>query len=213
MDRRLRFDLPLKSTRLELRLPTTDDAPSYLRIQKSKPVAQMRGLGRPLTLREVRLTLAKRRKEAQQGSSFDLAVVLRATGEVIGRVALKGVHPRTRQAEVAYWFDPNYWGQGFASEAVYSLCRAGFQQLALHRIEAGVFEFNQRSIALLERIGFKREGRFRKAGWFRRRWVDDLRFGLLRTDLHRPTGLPRPRASIAGVKRPSDSEPDEQDSP
>jgi [ribosomal protein S5]-alanine N-acetyltransferase len=204
MGRRRRLELPLRSTRLELRLPTTDDAPTYLRIQKSKLVAQMRGLGRPLTLPEVRAALAKRRREARQGSGFDLAVELRSNGEVIGRVALKGVLPKVRQAEVAYWFDPNYWGQGFATEAVYALCRAGFQQLGLHRIEAGVFEFNQRSVTLLKRIGFRREGRFRKAGWFRRRWVDDLRFGLLRSDLHQPTGLRGPREGLVRAKSPPD---------
>jgi [ribosomal protein S5]-alanine N-acetyltransferase len=182
-----RLDLPINSPRLVLRLPTAADAPDYLWILTSKPVARlMLYRGPPLTLEGVKRTIATRRLEARKGVRYDLTVELRTIGRVVGRAALKRINPKTRRAEIAYWLGPDYWGAGLATEAVYTLCRAGFERLHLHRIDAGVFKFNRRSIALLERLGFRQEGALRDAVRYRRRWVPELRYGLLNGELRVP---------------------------
>jgi [ribosomal protein S5]-alanine N-acetyltransferase len=74
------------------------------------------------------------------------------------------------------------------SEAVAAVLRFGFEQMALHRVEATVVTGNTASAALLSRAGFQREGvlreRLLKRGTFRDVWM----FGLTR-----PTGPPPPR--------------------
>ena len=124
--------------------------------------------------------------EARAGTRYDLAIELRSIRRIVGRVALKGVDRKNRQAELAYWLSPPYWGTGLATEAAWTLCRAGFTDLRLHRIAAGVLAFNMRSVALLERLGFQSEGAFRAAFWYRGKWVPELRFGLLRGELTNP---------------------------
>jgi RimJ/RimL family protein N-acetyltransferase len=123
------------------------------------------------------------RREARDGTRYDLAVEFRGVRRVVGRVALKQVDRADKRAELAYWFGPEYWGHGLASEAAYYLCRAAFQELRLHRIDAQVFEHNERSIALVKRLGFRHEGTLREAARFQRRWLSLLQFGLLREDL------------------------------
>jgi RimJ/RimL family protein N-acetyltransferase len=145
----------------------------------------------PLTLARVRHNIAERRREARAGTRYDLAVELRSIRRVVGRVALKRVDRQNRQAELAYWLGVPYWGTGLATEAAWTLCRAGFEDLRLHRIAAGVFGFNERSVALLERIGFRLEGSFRDGVRYRRTWVPELRYGLLRGELRNPAVPPR----------------------
>ena len=181
-----RLTLPLRSRRLSLRLPRPEDAPRYLEIQMSPGVMDSRPGDELWTLSRVRRWIAERRRDARAGTRYDLAIELRSSQRVVGRVALKGIDDRNRRAELAYWLDPECWGAGLASEAVRTLCRAGLATLRLHRIDAGVLEFNRRSIALLERMGFQREGAVRDAIEYDHRWFRELRYGLLLGELKPP---------------------------
>ena len=181
--RRNTLILPLRSPRLQLRVPSVKDLAAYHRILSAPRVIRTTVPRQPWTRKRVREFILARRREAREGSRFDLAVELRTTSKVIGRVALKGLgdpHPR---CEIAYWFDPAEWGKGLASEAVRTACSAAFRQLRVHRVDAAVFAFNDRSIALLRRLGFRHEGTHREALLYRGRWVDEERFGLLRGEL------------------------------
>lgn len=54
------------------------------------------------------------------------------------------------------------WGQGYGSEAARLALTFAFGELNLHRVTATVFDYNARSIAFLEKLGFQREGVFRE---------------------------------------------------
>ena len=81
-----------------------------------------------------------------------------------------------------YAFAPSE-GRGFMSEGVALLLRYAFTRLKLHRVEANVQPENSRSIRLLERAGFRREGyspRYLKIGG---KWRDHERWAICREDL------------------------------
>lgn len=86
------------------------------------------------------------------------AVADRGEDTVIGEVSLHGWSRRHRRAEVGYTLAAARWGTGLASEAVRAVCAFGFDQMRLHRIEAETIDDNDRSVRLLERLGFQREG-------------------------------------------------------
>jgi RimJ/RimL family protein N-acetyltransferase len=54
------------------------------------------------------------------------------------------------------------WGKGYGYEAAQLGLGFAFQELNLHRVQATVFSYNARSIALLEKLGFQREGVYRE---------------------------------------------------
>jgi RimJ/RimL family protein N-acetyltransferase len=58
--------------------------------------------------------------------------------------------------------DRTNWGQGYGTEAAGLALAFAFDELNLHRVQATVFTYNERSIALFERLGFRREGVFRE---------------------------------------------------
>jgi RimJ/RimL family protein N-acetyltransferase len=90
---------------------------------------------------------------------FARAIVLRATGAVIGGADLRVVSPRDRRAEIGYGLARAHWGQGYATEAAGLLIRFGFERLGLVRIQALCAVDNERSLRTLERLGMRREGR------------------------------------------------------
>ncbi len=80
---------------------------------------------------------------------------------VIGVILQKDVYRLS--GEMGYWIGEPYWGKGIATEAVRLITEYAFNELNLNRVFAGVFEFNQGSIKVLQKNGFQREGIFKKA--------------------------------------------------
>ncbi len=71
---------------------------------------------------------------------------------------VKGEEPR---AEIGFDLGKEYWGQGYMREAMQTAIRFGFENMGLAMIEATVEPENERSIQLLNRLGFQREDELR----------------------------------------------------
>lgn len=84
-----------------------------------------------------------------------------------------------RGAYLGYSAFVPFQGRGYMTEGLGLALRHAFGTLVLHRIEANVQPDNARSIAVLERLGFRREGyspRYLKIGG---RWRDHVRYAIL----------------------------------
>jgi len=57
-----------------------------------------------------------------------------------------------------------------------------FKELNLHRITAEVYEYNERSLRLLESLGFKKEGILKEAKYHDGRYWDIIVMGLMKED-------------------------------
>ena len=84
-----------------------------------------------------------------------------------------------QSAYVGYYAFAPLVGHGYMSEAFALALDFAFGPLDLHRIEANVQPANGRSLALVERIGFVREGYSRRYVKIGGRWRDHVRFALL----------------------------------
>jgi 8-oxo-dGTP diphosphatase len=80
---------------------------------------------------------------------------------LIGAIGLT-MQRGTQQAELGYWVGRRHWGQGLAFEAARRLLDWAFANLALDRVEANVLTDNDRSAALLQRLGMRETGRARR---------------------------------------------------
>ena len=90
-----------------------------------------------------------------------------ADGDLVGNLFLApSGPPQWRTWELGYVFHPDRWGQGLATEACCGLLDHVFTDLAAHRVLARCNPENTRSWALLERVGFRREGHQRAAASF-----------------------------------------------
>ncbi len=116
------------------------------------------------------------------GQWLQIALERRDTGVLIGDCALKVDAQEPRQAELGYTLARAHQGQGFASEAVRCVLEYAFSTLGLHRIVAVVDCENAASVALLERLGWRREGHFIQNIWFKGAWGDEYQYALLREE-------------------------------
>ncbi len=83
--------------------------------------------------------------------------------KLIGTISLFQVMRGSLQsAVIGYFLDHHHNGKGYATEAIKALVDYAFEELHLHRIEAGVMPRNLPSQRVLEKAGFHREGIARK---------------------------------------------------
>ncbi|NOY56775.1 MAG: GNAT family N-acetyltransferase [Actinobacteria bacterium] len=122
-------------------------------------------------------------KCSQEGDpQFNFAIVVESA--VVGGI---GAHLLTAEqqhaANVGYWLAPNVWGRGVATEALRRFTRYVFDTFAVNRLYATVFGWNPASARVLEKCGFRLEGRLREAIVKEGHVTDLLEYGLLRGDL------------------------------
>jgi RimJ/RimL family protein N-acetyltransferase len=109
---------------------------------------------------------------------WELAVIERASGELIGRVGLKQ-QADPRDAAIWYVFRRDRWGNGFAQEATRALVDFGFRELALHRVWADIDPENGPSQKLCERLGMRREAHHVENVFLKGEWRGTIIFAVL----------------------------------
>jgi len=101
----------------------------------------------------------------------------------IGSCGLHNISPKDHNALFGIVIgEKDYWSKAYGTEAARLLIDYGFQQLNLHRISSGALAFNDRSIKLHKKLGFREEGRLRQAMFKNGQYHDHVQFGLLRTE-------------------------------
>jgi [ribosomal protein S5]-alanine N-acetyltransferase len=90
-----------------------------------------------------------------------LAIVSRASGELAGTVGFHTVVPANRSAELAFDLTPGYWGRGIATHVCELATQWAHKHAGVLRVQATALESNARSVRVLERAGFNREGLLR----------------------------------------------------
>lgn len=176
-------ELPLlPGSRLDLRSLTREDAaavftifgdPEVMRYWSSPPLPDLAAAEK--LIEEIHGLFAARRL-------FQWGIASRETGEVLGTCTLFNVDRDHRRAEVGFALARSVWGRGFASEAIVTLFGFAFETLGLHRLEADVDPKNERSLRLLERQGFQKEGYLRER-WHHLGEIQDAFFlGLLQRE-------------------------------
>lgn len=101
------------------------------------------------------------------------------SGEPVGIVGLSGIEPTWGVAELGYYVDPEAHGQGYATEAVALVVEYAFRDRRLEKLAADAIADNEASRRVLEKNGFREEGRFRDHAFVDGERVDVVRYGLL----------------------------------
>jgi ribosomal-protein-alanine N-acetyltransferase len=110
---------------------------------------------------------------------YDLAVVLREDGRLIGRCGLKVADFEQREGALWYVLDRALWGKGYISEASEAMVDFGFKTLGLHRVWADCDPRNAGSVGVLRKLGFRLEAHFRENTFLKDEWCDSLIHAIL----------------------------------
>lgn len=82
------------------------------------------------------------------------------TGEVVGHISLGGISRKNRSARISRVLvgDNAQKGRGICTLMIKAVLEIGFNELKLHRISLGVYDFNHSAIRCYEKAGFVKEG-------------------------------------------------------
>ena len=106
--------------------------------------------------------------------------VIEAEGEYVGGIGIHNVDWENKKAEIGYWIGKDYWGKGYAKEAVKQTIKLLFGKYKFVRISALTFSDNIPSQRVLENSGFEYEGTLRKNAKRNNKFVDDKMYAILR---------------------------------
>lgn len=118
----------------------------------------------------------------QPDTWFQLAIVKKDNGELIGDIGIHFLEFDSLQVEIGFTLDCKQQGKGFATEALTEVMNFLFQKLNKHRIIASIDPRNEKSIKVVERLGMCKEAHFRKSLWINNEWVDDLIYAILKEE-------------------------------
>lgn len=158
------------------------DAEAMWRWHNDPDVMRWMSDGYPSSLAQLRKRTEERPPNAYGQVLFGVEVP--ADGKLIGVVRLRDAEPETGCAELdLYLGEKDYWGRGYATDTMRTICRYGFQKMRLHKIRLTVVTENHAAHRVYQKVGFVDEGRLRQE--FRRdgRWYDMFTMGLLEDEL------------------------------
>lgn len=180
----------LTSERLVLRAPRTADVAELRRVLRKnhEHLAPWNPLPRPgedpTTITAVSNLILRQRREWKDGRSYGFYLAARDTPDrIIGRVALNGVmRGAMHGAYLGYWMDADHLGAGLCTEGIRAVLDFAFGTAELHRIQAAIMPRNARSLRVIEKLGFRREGYAERYLQIAGTWEDHILFARTREE-------------------------------
>jgi RimJ/RimL family protein N-acetyltransferase len=130
---------------------------------------------RDQTIAMIESTIERARQEPR--TEFYLGVTKHDDDRVIGfaRIGLAGV----QAGKLGYAITAKEWGRGYATDAARALVSYAFKELGLRRVTAAIGPDNTASIAVVQKLGFTREGVLRDHVFTNGAWRDSVLFSVL----------------------------------
>ena len=174
----------LKTERLILRPITLLDLDYIHELHSLKETDEFNTLGIPEDIEETKLLLEKWVFENNKAlpTNFSFVVGLNTGNQSIGLIGINLGKVKYKNAEVWFKFHNDHWNKGYGTESLNEILRFGFNDLNLHRIEAGCAVGNIGSIKVLEKAGMIREAHTRKLLPLKSGWSDNYGYAILSTD-------------------------------
>ena len=92
------------------------------------------------------------------------AIHLKGDNAPIGVISLMNISEANESADLSVIVGhPEDRHHGYGAEAIGRVLRYAFETLGLNRVGLSVFEFNEEAISTYEKLGFRAEGRLRRA--------------------------------------------------
>ncbi len=176
--------MDIYSNRLKLTEISRADLEDIHRLHSFPEVDEFNTLGIPQSMGDTEAILQPLLEEQRKipQATYTWKIILEETLEFIGIAGMNLSNDKFRLGEIYYKLLPAHWGKGYATEVAKALIRFGFDEMHLHKIEAGVAIGNTRSIRVLEKSGMTREGVRRKILPIRGDWVDNYHYAIVEDD-------------------------------
>ena len=113
-----------------------------------------------------------------RGKWHQLALMLKDTEKHIGDCAIHTTLDG-KQGEFGITIARDYQRKGLAFETIQGLFKQLFEKLHYHRITSLVDSQNNGSLALMKKLGMRREAYFKESYFNGVKWTDEIQFAIL----------------------------------
>jgi ribosomal-protein-alanine N-acetyltransferase len=142
----------------------------------------------PSSITEVSKSVLRQRRDWKHGTGYIFMVASREAPQAfVGKIALNGVMRGAMcGAYLGYWMAAEEQGKGLVVEAIRAVLDFGFGPAGLHRVQAAIMPRNARSLRVIDKLGFRREGLAERYLQIAGKWEDHILFARTREE-HLPT--------------------------
>ena len=124
------------------------------------------------------------------------AICLKKNDVHIGNIKLWRINQIHKFAEVSILIGlKQYWGKGYATEAIKLLCEYAFKVMRLNKLTAECYALNKGSYHAFTKAGFKIEGKYRLQYKCKDRYIDSYLLGFLQSEYNQ-----RGRSKISNIR-------------
>lgn len=122
--------------------------------------------------------------ERTRGDNTKQKLIIRSRADgAVGMVSLFNIDAKHQSAEIGIYVDPQHQRRGYAADALRMVVRFAFMEMNLHKVYCSILAFNEASVRLFERVGFKSDGVRRAHAFARGEFVDVLNYAIFRGQL------------------------------
>ncbi|MEM9078225.1 MAG: GNAT family protein [Bacteroidota bacterium] len=181
------MNIELQTERLLISPTSMDDLQHIHELHSLPETDKFNTLGIPKNIEETKIVVKDwvEKNNSGQEKNFTFKIEETESKTFVGLIALNLGMPKFKTAEVWYKLHSNFWNRGYATESLNRMLTFGFEELKLHRIEAGCAVENIGSIRVLEKVGMTREGRKRKVLPLKDGWSDNFHYAILAADFEK----------------------------
>ena len=108
------------------------------------------------------------------------------TGETIGHISLGGISRKNKSARISRVLIGNAAnkGKGYCKQMITEVLKVGFDEMQLHRISLGVYDYNTAALKCYQAAGFSIEGTMREVLLHEGKWWSLIEMGILENEWH-----------------------------
>jgi RimJ/RimL family protein N-acetyltransferase len=161
------LSIPIETTRLIIRPYRTDDATWYhemslrntehlARYESDNPIMDI------MTESDAEKTINEFIALWDEEKYRFLGVFLKDTNAFVAQIYLGKLNDQLSEFGIGYFADVSHLGNGYVTEAVSALVKELFETVEAHRIQIETDDSNIKSIGVVERCGFVKEGHLRE---------------------------------------------------
>ena len=148
----------MNTPQLRLRKVRREDAPQFFRFAGSETVTKYMFWKPHATVNESLSSIEKTLSRYALGNCWRWGIALQETDELIGIIDLLGVDEATGSCTFAYMLAEEFWGRGYAAEALSAVLNFAFGQLKLETVWGEHFAPNGGSGAVMRKAGMTYTG-------------------------------------------------------
>lgn len=168
--------------RIRLRAPESEDQAFFHAFDEdSEASLNLSQIYFPRSQAGDRRWLEKTMLEESENDERFLAIELKGHG-AIGGISTHACDKRMGTFRYGIGVGREYWGKGYAKEAIRVLLRYFFEELRYQKVTVNIYAFNERSIKLHESLGFQHEGRLRRMIYTGGQFYDEIYMGMTREE-------------------------------